>query len=771
LLGPWTSLVLRTYSRRLILAVLSIVGLALALAASGIFPLSGDPELLYRPIKFELARALAAGRLPFWSDRFGIGVPLVAESHVAAFYPPNWLLYRLCDVHTAYRIAMWTHWLALCALTFVYARSLRIGWSGSALCALSFTLCGFQAAHIVHEPFNQLMPYLPLCLLLADCYITTSKLRWLAGLALAWGTQLTIGHFQIQMWTAGLVLLSGIYRVWAAGASWQRSLRPIALLCAGLFWGLLIAWVQLSLTWELTGVSGFVRPAHVMANFSFPPAHWAQFALPEVFLGVREGAGDTYWGRYGTVAAEACGYAGIVVWILAFIGAAAINRRDNFGPWRLLVPLSLALATMPGWWRDGFLLLMAIPGLGTFRAPGRYTLLTSLGLALLAGRGLDRRIAPARFWAGFILAVVIGAIAWAWSIYWTTEPDFRSSLLAKTLVLRFAAAGVVWILAIAAVIAWRQNWTGAWAPLGIAFFELTVLFFVGPVNWVWDDRSLVASPVLYRLAQMRDVGLVAGRLQNLPVEAGKITAYPYLGITAPPPNYLLEHTGVMPAENDSVETRWFRRFGVTHGVWGSADSTFGTNVIERIDDPVLDRLMATLPPSLRGGLGPWALVKVPGAFPPAWIAREVHEAASWKELFARLAANDAADQAWFEPGDAPRGFPTASATSAQVKSWDGTTAIVEHDGPCILIVRRTFYPGWSYRLDDAPLQPVHKVNSSMQGVPLTGSGRRRIRFQYHPRGLRRGAAVSLGALASALFVLFAAGFETLRSGKERRVSG
>jgi hypothetical protein len=754
--------VFRTYARRLILAVLCTVGLALALAASGIFPLSGDPEFMYRPIKSELTRALAAGRFPFWSDRFGIGVPLVAESHVAAFYPPNWLVYRFCDVRIGYRIAMWLHWVALAAVTFAYARTMRLGPSGSALAAVSFTLCGFQAAHIVHEPFNQLMPYLPLCLLLADQYVTTRKLRWLAGLALAWGAQLTIGHFQIQMWTAGLVLLSGAWRAWSIRESWQSALWRIGGLCAGLLWGLLIAWVQFRLTWELTGVSGFVRPPHLLASFSFPTAHWAQFALPEVFLGVHEGAGDTYWGRQGTIAAEACAYAGIVVWALAFVGAVAATRRDILKPWRVIVPLSIALATMPGWWPDGFLLLMQLPGLGWFRAPGRYTLLTSLGLALLAGRGLDRSITPRRFWTGFILAVVVGALAWAWSIYWTNGADFRASLLARTLAIRFAAAGLLWVFALAAVIAWRQNWLGAWAPLAVATFELIVLLFVGPVEWVWDDRSPLESPVLRRLAQMHGVGLVAGRLQDLPVEAGKIAAYPYLGITAPPPNYLLEHTGVIPTQNDSVETRWFRRFGVTHGVWGSADSTFGTNVIERIDDPVLDRVMATLPKSLRGGLGPWALVQVPRPFPPAWIAREVHEAPNWKVLFSWLSTNDAADEAWFEPGDAPPSFPEVGASSARVNSWDGKTAIVEHDGPCILIVRRTYYPGWSYSLDDGPSRPVLKVNSSMQGVPLTGAGTRRIAFQYRPTGLRRAATVSLTALTSALIVLFAAGLNAAR---------
>ena len=186
----------------------------LGLTLTGFAPLGGDPELMYMPIKSELGRALARGELPFWSDYFGLGTPLVAESHIAALYPPNWLLYRLCDVRTAFRLSMWLHLLALAATTYAYARGLKISPPGSTLAALSFTLCGFQALHAVHEPFYHSMPYLPLCLLMADCYVATGRVAWLAGLALAWGSQISVGHFQIQMWTAALVLLLGLWQVW-----------------------------------------------------------------------------------------------------------------------------------------------------------------------------------------------------------------------------------------------------------------------------------------------------------------------------------------------------------------------------------------------------------------------------------------------------------------------------------------------------------------------------------------------------------------------------
>ncbi len=752
----------RTFILRSIIAIVFVIGLVLAIAWAGPRPIGGDPDLMYKPIKSELVRSLAIGRLPFWSDRFGIGIPLVAESHVAAFYPPNWLLYSAFGLHTAYLLSMWLHWLALAVTTFAYARTLAISLTGSVLAAVSFTLCGFQAVHVIHEPLNHLMPYMPLCLLLAHRFMTSGNLLWISSLALAWGMQLTLGHFQIQMWTAGLVILSALLHVGTVGKGKYRVIWRTAFLCGGLFWGLLIAWVQLRLTWELTKVAGFERPPEALAIYSFPPGNWAQFALPEVFLGLHQGVTDNYLARQKTISGEACAYAGIVVWILAFVGAVARPRLENLKLWFVLVPLSLALATMPGWWLDGFLLLMKLPGLGWFRAPARYTLLASLGLALLAGRGLDHRVTSKRFRTGLTLAITAGMLAWCWSIYWTREPEFQASPLASTLLIRFLFAGLTWILALAAIIAWRQKRVGAWAPLGVATVELAVLFFVGPVVWVWSDQRLDASPVLSRLMQMQDVGLVGGRLQDLPVVAGTATAFPYLGITPPPPNYLIEPATLPWSEIDSSQARWLRRFGVTHGVWGSADPVIGTTVLERINDPLLDRIMATIPKSRQGGLGPWALVKVPDAFPSAWIAHELHEVREWGNLFSVLSSNDRSNEAWFESGDGPTGFPRSNRGSAHVKSWDGTAAIVVHDSPCILILRRTYYPGWSYQLDGAQARPVLKVNSGLQAVPLLGSGTRRIEFHYNPTGLPLSTAISLTAFATVIIASIFAGLRAFR---------
>ena len=126
-----------------------LVGIVLGGLLVGYEPVGGDPDRLYRPLKSELARSLAAGELPFWSDRFGLGVPLVAESHVAAFYPPNLLLYRVFDVSTAYRLSMWLHYVALVATTYGYARCLKLSPWGSALAGVAFS-----SLRIPGDPFE-----------------------------------------------------------------------------------------------------------------------------------------------------------------------------------------------------------------------------------------------------------------------------------------------------------------------------------------------------------------------------------------------------------------------------------------------------------------------------------------------------------------------------------------------------------------------------------------------------------------------------------------
>ena len=724
-----------------------VVGLVLGPLLFGVEPIGDDPDLLYRPIKSELSRALQNGEMPFWSDKFGLGVPLIAESHVAAYYPPNLLFYRYLDPSTAYRLLIWLHYIATALTTFAYARTLGIGRSGAMLASLAFTLCGFQAIHACHEPFYTLMPFLPLCLLMSERYLASGRLAWLAGLALTWGAQLTIGHFQIQMWTGGLVLLIGGWRVVFDGSPRLRWLG----LFSALIWGAAVAAVQLVPTWGLTRISGFSRTAEFLAIYAFPPSHWAQFAIPALFLG-RAGPLSTYWGNQQTTPGEAAAYLGTIPLVLAWVGLVSDRKPSRLTPWVLIALAGFVLASLPRWWPSGFEALIRIPGLGWFRAPGRYTLLTCLGLSLLAGRGLDRAVSSRRFGLGLALAIGFGVAAWSWSVYYLSSlAEFRASV-GGSATLAFGVAAAAWIAGLAAILAWRRGWLGGGWPILLTAAELAWLFYRGPVVWERPIRVPETSPILRRLVEEPTRGLVAGGLQNLPVQVGRTAAYPLMGITAPPPNYLLEPSTRPEGRDHPIDQFWQRLFGVSHAVWKSGDRppNHDGEILLESPDPALSRLFHEDRDQL------WTLVRYRDSRPRVWAARQVHEVPDWGALYQGLPRADLDDQAWIIADDLPRegiGLDGPAASRAVATNWDGREAIVEHDGACVLVIRRTHYPGWRYQIDSKPSSPVLRVDGGLQGVPIPGSGSNRVRLFYRPIKQRYAEGTSTVAIAIALIVV------------------
>jgi len=753
--------------------------LAVAITVGGLLvgyePTGGDPDRMYRPIKSELARALRAGRLPFWSDQFGLGVPLVAESHVAAFYPLNILFYRGLELGQAYRLAMWLHYIALAAATYSYARALGLLPWGSALAAFSFTFCGFQAIHASHEPFYHALPYLPLALLATERFTAGGSAAWLAALAITWGAQLTLGHFQIQAWTAALVLLTGCWRLVEKRGSWWRGLG----LAAALGWGAAIAAVQLALSAEMAlHVPSNQRSIDQMWSYGYPPEHLAELVAPGFFRGLVGGHEGAYWVSMGTTAYEACLYVGTVTLILACVGLAA-SRRDRdraLAPWgRLIVPLSLALATVPywgerfvgRWWPDGYFLLLKASGLGLFRAPGRYMVLASLGLCLFAGRGLDRAVPERPFRLGLALACALAALGVLWSWYFSHQSAaLRTALGPGGLWLRLAAAAVAWAVSLAVVVAWRRGRVGAWWPFLVVALELGVLYYRSTTVWGWAVRLPESSPVLRALAaEGKRVGRVAGRLDNLPVRIGANALYPYLGVRLRPLDNLVRPANARGWSADPLVSLLLRRFGTTHGVWDLPVESPRAEVLYRGPDLTLDEL-AYRPPGSKAH-ATWSLVRHPDPFPSARVARFAFSVVDRFELIKQLVGDDSLDHVWYLRADLAHDFPAAHATAAQLLEWDDDHAQVVHDGPCDLVITRAFYPGWTARARDGQELLLYRADGGIQAVHIPGSGTTHIALRFRPSSLAW--AVPVSACSAILAALALAGFGA--RGLARRMRG
>jgi hypothetical protein len=268
------------------------------------------------------------------------------------------------------------------------------------------------------------------------------------------------------------------------------------------------------------------------------------------------------------------------------------------------------------------------------------------------------------------------------------------------------------------------------------------------------------------LAGKSGVGLVAGRLENIPVRAGLTPAFPYLGITPPPPNYLLEDAKSPEKSAALTAQRMMRRFGVTHGVWEASTSAGLGETLYVGPDPALDRVVPHRhdAPVQRT----WRIVAYPGAFPGAHVALRVRSAANWGELYSRLSQFDSEDEAWYLREDLPPDDGSARALAALLVSWDGRTAIVEHDGTCHLVIRRTYYPGWTARLNDGASFPVLKADGGLQAVRVPGAGVTRIELAYRPTHWQGALRVSLAAIAAVALLL---AISLLRELRGRRRQG
>ncbi len=753
--GSTTTHVLAVRREFPLVLALILVGVILGGLLVGYEPVGGDPDRMYRPLKTELSRALRQGMLPFWSERFGLGVPLVAESHVAAFYPPNLLLYGLLGVSTAYRLSMWLHYVALVATTYFLGRSLGIASWGSALGAVAFTLCGFQTIHSSHEPFYCLMPYLPLALAIAERFLASGRVLWLVLLALVLGLQWSLGHFQIQMWTSGLVVLFGLWHAAFDSRNWKRALG--ALVAAGL--GMALAAVQLGLSWQFASlVNQTERSVEDLSFYSFPPAHWFELALPRPVRELRLGAEDPYWFGERTTGFEAAFYIGTIPLVCAIAGYFRRPAGSSALLWRLIALLAFALATMPRWWPEGYIRLLAVPGLGYFRVPARYTLLSSLGLALIAGEGFDRAISAAKFRAGLLAALVFAGCATFAAWRWSLRPDVHLASTINGVAGGIAWAVLAWLVALVFVIAWRSERIESWAPLAAAAVELGILFHLGTTQWGWSIHLPEESQVLRALGHDRQLGSVGGELENLPLWIKAATADPYLGFTHPEFNralvalqkrFLGAESAAAPGQAElNVLRRWLRRCQVTHLAGNARAMQSLGEELGRWRDAALDRIVYRRPDEPISRI--WSIVRLDEPFPQAYVAARAEMSPDRRLLMDRLSFFDDLDRAWFLAEDRIPAHPPARL--ARLVSWDGSSATVEHDGSCDLIVSRTFDTGWLARIDGAPEQPVIRVNGGLQAVRLEGKGTQRVTLRYRPPRIALWATISLVSAAILLAV-------------------
>jgi hypothetical protein len=425
---------------------------------SGYGFIGGDLYPYFFPQKAFLADRLHAGEFPLWNNLTGFGYPVLGESQTGAAYPLHLIAYDLLDVNTAYNVEHLLHYIICFGGVWLFGQRLRLGMAGSLLAAIVFTY-GWFPPRACLEWAIVTGAWLPVALWCVESFVQTRWWRYAIGLSLVLGLQLLAGHFHLAFITQMLVVAYGAWRLWAVSSripvgsvavARPESSRGLMLaLLLSVVAGFLIASVQLLPAWELKTRSSraTIGGEHEPSYGHLPPLYVSQMVAPwkwynprlieanETVRTVAELGAPWHWygpdadqdqllmkSRAGgltniaTNKVEAhlyCGLAplGLAVWWLLWrcrrsaTGDAPVPLRGESLFWAIAGILALVYAT-------GWLLPIArhIPGFNFFRGPGRYGIVTTLAIALLAGRALCDLL---RHRAVFGQTAIIGLVLWS----------------------------------------------------------------------------------------------------------------------------------------------------------------------------------------------------------------------------------------------------------------------------------------------------------------------------------------------------------------------
>ena len=350
----------------------------------------GDTYLYFYPYWHAAQVALLDGRLPLWNTDIFMGAPLLANSQMGFFYPPNWVVWGLFEVPTAVKVSILTHlfvagWGAYRLGRQLFRLDAVVGlWS-----AVLFALGGYLTAQVEHVNQLQGLAYLPWLLWFA----VAPKMGWerrLVGLSFCFAAQLLAGHTQTTF-ISGMAVVLWVVLFWMSGEAAVESTAEGAATNGGLlaflrernfWWGwvvlaasvvlaLVLSAVQLLPTVELIQQSS--REGGLTVNevlsFSWHPLLATASLLPSWEQGV--------FTEYVAV---------LPVTALIFGVVGAFRGRKSWPILGLaLVGLFLALGRFNGvsW------ILARLPGFDLFRVPARWLVLYGLGMSLLAGGGLQ----------------------------------------------------------------------------------------------------------------------------------------------------------------------------------------------------------------------------------------------------------------------------------------------------------------------------------------------------------------------------------------------
>jgi len=348
-----------------------------------------DVSLNHYPTRAYATEQLRSGNFPLWNPYLSGGMPLAADPNNLILHPIT-LLFLVLPLPLAFTASVLLQYLLAAWGMFRWGEEEGLGREAALLAAMVFTLSGPLASCGSLQNLLSSWAWIPLALFALARYRRTGS-RWaLAAHAAALAVQLLSG----DLVAAGSTVVVGML----LGQPGSESTRPSAaarilpslggalLACGMALVGILPAREMLAASGRAGGI-----PLKDALSWSVPPMRLLELLVPSLYGDPTTLQPASYWGGlvfqkgYPFLLSLYLGVVPLLLCLAAFGGGRA-KKAIPLGAFTLvavLVSLGEAGGIYP-------LLYRFVPLVSSLRYPSRFMLCASLGVALLAGMGMDR---------------------------------------------------------------------------------------------------------------------------------------------------------------------------------------------------------------------------------------------------------------------------------------------------------------------------------------------------------------------------------------------
>jgi hypothetical protein len=669
---------------------------------------------------YQYAR-LSKGEIPLWNPYNNGGLPFIADTQAAVFYPPRLIALALAHLsggfsyHTL-ELEMTAHVLLYTLTMYGFVRHLLRRERGAILGALTAAVVGGYSGFMSGYPPLQLAlmeagVWMPLAAfgIAAAGDGAEPRLKWLAVTGFAYGMSWMAGHPQTTYLLTIFLLAYWGYTVYARG--WSRRLWIIGALIFGLI-GAGMAAVQLLPGFEylfLTTRAGFGYDAK---SNGFPIQDIVQFVFP------------------GIVSLFSPLYIGFMALMLALI--AVVRARVWFWGGTALTALIWSFGANAALYP---LLYNILPGLRFFRGQERGAYLVVNALAVLAGIGLvhlinrsaERDYAFALRLRGWLSRIFWSALAFASLIFalWLGSPEGYAAFIQP---IAFGAVMIGAASLILPALMTKPQPTAAFALLpAVVVFELFTVNMAAPSTYdrVPPDAqiSMTPPPLVAQVLADEDIPFRVDGVRGLTANYGSL--YGAADIRGISPLWLAGMAALVedlpnPTAWELLAVRYvfsdWRELPVPAQIVGQGTDFYGAVNLHRLSDPRPFALIMNRAVLADSDEMAYAILSAPEFNP-----RQT------------LILNEPVEIALTQADSAP----------AQVVEFAPETIVIrgETDAPALLSISLPDYPGWRAAVDGRET-PIYRAYGGLSAVAVP-SGEWEVILNFSPLTYRIGASLSI----------------------------